>query len=154
MLNTMKTSPLWHSWSFPGKCAAPWFLCTALGTPPGSDWGRLIDWADELCTATGKKVKHRERDIFSTQFTQLRLLLQTWQREIHIVWFKAISIYGMHFQCIQSLISNKEISGYVKHPLAAMFDDYWVLSMLSVNMMWPFLKYIVLIWRICTQENK
>ena len=69
-----KDPPLWHSWSSPGKCVAPWFLYTEPDTLPGSDWGHLIDWVDELYTATGETVMHTERDIFSTQSTLLHLL--------------------------------------------------------------------------------
>lgn len=50
-------SPLWHSLSSPGKCGAPWFLCTAPDTLPGSDWRRQTGREDEPCTAAGQRVK-------------------------------------------------------------------------------------------------
>jgi len=55
-----KDSPLWHSLSYPGMCVAPWFLCTAPDTPPGSDWGHLTNLVDELYTATKEKIGNEQ----------------------------------------------------------------------------------------------
>lgn len=59
-------SPLWHSLSCPGKCGAPWFLCTAPDTLPGSDWRHQTGQEDEPCTATGQRVKQGDTGSFTS----------------------------------------------------------------------------------------
>lgn len=38
-------SPPWHSWSFPGRCGAPWSRRRERDIRPGNGWGRLMGWA-------------------------------------------------------------------------------------------------------------